>query len=52
MALRKTRLETVDLGSAPIDRYESLLGEVWPQFRAAMEAFAGRMRGRTMNSAE
>ena len=49
MALTKASLESVDVGSAPIDRYRELMGpEGWGPFELSMREFADQMRGRTL----
>ena len=49
MALTKASLESVDVGSAPIDRYRELMGpEGWGPFELFMREFADQMRGRTL----
>ena len=49
MAVSKATLQSVDVGSAPIDRYRELLDpEAWSAFDVCMREFAGQMRGRTL----
>ena len=47
MAITKAKVGEVEVGTAPIERFQPLLGqEAWTEFHAAMEAFAGALRGR------
>lgn len=49
MATSKAAVSEVEVGSAPIDRFESLLGpETWREFAGSMSAATAMLRGRTV----
>ena len=49
MATPKAAIETMDVGSSPIERYRDILGaEAWSEFSGAFSLFAERLRGRIL----
>src|SRR5256885_5903876 len=49
MATPKAAIETMDVGSSPIERYQDVLGaEAWSEFSGAFSLIAERLRGRVV----
>ena len=49
MATPKAAIETMDVGSSPIERYQNVLGaEAWSEFSDAFSLLAERLRGRVV----